>query len=206
MAWHLYIFRYLDDQINAQLANQQQSAIPEKVVLLDPAPSSCSLPPVVPACKKAKDGLRIQPNPEVNAESKRPESTVVSNVPRVHTEQPVDPEARRLAQGRAKPACWKDLYWHLIGSRHLKTDEEKVRALFTWLCSAPPDLNPFPLADGDENDTRGKSKPKGKHPIDSPDVILPKLVEGKANYVQVSAQWLLNIWILMQIFLIYIYD
>ncbi|VDL62111.1 unnamed protein product [Hymenolepis diminuta] len=173
-----------DDQINAQSANQQQSAVPEKVVFLDPAPSSCTLPVTVPACKKAKDGTCIQPDPEVNAQSKRPGNEVVSNAPRVHTEQPVDPEARRLAQGRARPACWKDLYWHLIGSRRFKTDEEKVRAIFTWLCSAPPDMNPFASLGAEEIDACGKSKSKGKCPIDSPDVVLPKLVEGKANYVQ----------------------
>nr|CDS33379.1 ubiquitin protein ligase BRE1 [Hymenolepis microstoma] len=173
-----------DDQINAQSAQQQDSAVPEKVVFLDPAPSDYILPATIPDCKRAKDGTRIQPSPEVNAQSKRPGTEVVSNVPRVHTEQPVDPEARRLAQGRARPACWKDLYWHLIGSRHLKTDEEKIRALFTWLCSAPPNLNPFPSSDAEENDAYVKSKSKGKYPIDSPDVILPKLAEGKANYVQ----------------------
>lgn len=124
----------------------------------------------------------------MNAQSKRPDSEVVSNTPRVHTEQPVDPEARRLAQGRARPACWKDLYWHLIGSRHLQTDEEKVRAIFTWLCSAPPDMNPFASLGVEEIDASGKSKSKEKCPIDSPDVVLPKLVEGKANYVQVSSR------------------
>ncbi|KAL5965843.1 hypothetical protein TSMEX_006434 [Taenia solium] len=171
------------DQIKAESANQQESAVTEKVVFLEPAPSSFSLPPIIPACKKAKDGTHVQAIPEVTSSSKQPGSEVASSGARVHREQPVDGVARQLAQGKAKPACWRDLYWHLVGSRGFKTDEEKVRALFTWICSTPLDMQPFP-SEAEENDTQ-KVKGKGKHQIDSPDVILPKLVEGKANYVQV---------------------
>ncbi len=110
---------------------------------------------------------------------------MVNSTPRSHKEQPVDFEARQLAQGSAKPACWRDLYWHLIGSRGLKNDEDKVRALFTWLCSKPPDEQPFPGPASEENDVH-KGKSKGKVAIDSPDALLPKLAEGKANYVQVG--------------------
>lgn len=111
----------------------------------------------------------------------------MNSAARVHKEQPVDGFARQLAQGKAKPACWRDLYWHLVGSRGFKTEEEKVRALFTWICSTSLDMQPFPY-EVEENGIQ-KVKGKGKHQIDSPDVILPKLVEGKANYVQVSYMW-----------------
>lgn len=187
---YIYSYTIVDDQIDAESANKQETAVLEKVVFLDPAPSSFSLPAAVPACKKAKDGTHIQASPEVTSQSKRPGSEVGSTVARIHNEQPVDPEARHLAQGRARPACWLDLYWHLVGSRSLKTDEEKVRALFTWLCSVAPDLNPFPQHDAEGDEVRAKAKSKGKYQIDSPDVVLPKLVEGKANYVQVSSQCL----------------
>ncbi|KAH9287264.1 Kyphoscoliosis peptidase [Echinococcus granulosus] len=168
------------DQINAESANQQESAVSEKVIFLEPAPSSFSLPSTIPACKKAKDGTHIQANPEVTAISKRPGNEMVNSADRVHKEQPVDGEARRLAQGKAKPACWRDLYWHLVYSRGFKTDEEKVRALFTWICSTSPDMQPFP-SEVEEDDAH-KVKGKGKHQIDSPDVVLPRLVKGKANY------------------------
>ncbi|KAL5111932.1 Hillarin [Taenia crassiceps] len=171
-----------DDQVKAESANQQESAVSEKVVFLEPAPSSFNLPQIIPACKKAKDGTHVQAIPEVTATSKQPGSEVVNSASRVHKEQPVDEFARQLAQGKAKPACWRDLYWHLVGSRGFKTEEEKVRALFTWICSTSLEMQPFPSVAG-ENDTQ-KVKGRGKHQIDSPDVILPKLVEGKANYVQ----------------------
>ena len=172
-----------DDQINAESANRQESAVRDKVVYLDPMPSNFSLPSTIPPFKKAKDGTHIQPSPKVTAASRRPADEVLTCTPRSHKEQPVDGEARKLAQGAAKPACWRDLYWHLIGSRDLKTDEEKVRAIFTWLCSTPPDLQPFPSEV--EGDDAHKAKAKVKRENDSPDLILPKLVEGKTNYVQV---------------------
>ncbi|VDM35022.1 unnamed protein product [Hydatigera taeniaeformis] len=175
------------DQINAESANQQESAVSEKVVFLEPAPSNFSLPSIIPACKKSKDGTHVQSHPEVTAISKRPLSEVANSAARVHKEQPVDSDARQLAQGKAKPACWRDLYWHLVGSRGLKTEEEKVRALFTWICSTSLDRQLFPSAV--EEDDAHKVKGKGKHQVDSPDVVLPKLVEGRANYVQVSIKY-----------------
>lgn len=170
--------------IDATTANQQESAAPRVIAYLKSAPHSFTLPAVIPACKKAKDGTHIKVNPPLDIGNRQPASEVTNNLPRIHKEQPVDFEARQLAQCAEKPACWKDLYWHLIGSRGLKRDEDKVRALFTWLCSKPHDEHPFPVMD-DGVQTKGNGK-VGKSHIDSPDVVLPKLAEGKANYVQVS--------------------
>lgn len=167
-----------DYQINTESANRTESAVHKKVTYLEPMPNDFSLPSAVPVCNKVKGNL------EVTATFKRPGGELVNYTPSAHKVEPVDGEARRLAQDVAKPACWRDLYWHLIGSREFKTDEEKVRAIFTWLCSTPLGLQPFP-SDAEGNGVQ-KARYKGKQPIDSPDSILPKLMEGKTNYVQVG--------------------
>ncbi|VDD74691.1 unnamed protein product [Mesocestoides corti] len=170
------------DHVQVEVTNQQESRVSVKPSFLECAPNNFNLPSTVPAFKKAKDGTIIQVSPEITTASKRSASEVINSNPRLHKEQPVDGPARQLAQSNAKAACWKDLYWHLIGSRGLKNDEEKVRALFTWLCSKPPNDQPF-LSETEKNDIN-IGKDRKKYSMDSPDVILSKLSEGKANYVQ----------------------
>ncbi|VDK87988.1 unnamed protein product, partial [Dibothriocephalus latus] len=143
------------------------------------APSDFKLPTAAPLSKKDKEGHY---QPPVDSNSCSSAADVNNLLVKPHTEQPVDSKARVLALGEAKPSCWADLYYHLITSRGLKTDEEKVRAIFSWLCSKSPEEIPFPqpeAADGPK-----AKKHKQDHPLDSPDVVLPKLANGTANYVQ----------------------
>ncbi|VDQ06941.1 unnamed protein product [Trichobilharzia regenti] len=117
-----------------------------------------------------------------------------------HIAQPVDPEARELAKGggatggSGKPANWADLHWALIGKRNLQTDELKVRALFSWLCSIPVGQTPFLTyeelqqaeRDGVQYAKEALANKSKKLKSDSPEFVLNEMSHGKATYLQVS--------------------
>ncbi|KAL7063433.1 hypothetical protein AAHC03_0384 [Spirometra sp. Aus1] len=173
------------DVVEATADNQQQAAptgenhVRKPVVFLSAAPADFKLPAAAPLLKKDKEGNY---QPPIEANSCKPAADVHNLLTKPHTEQPVDSKARLLALDEAKPSCWANLYYHLITSRGLETDEAKVRAIFSWLCSKSPEEIPFPTPEAMDGPKSKKSK--HDYPPDSPDVVLPKLAAGTANYVQ----------------------
>lgn len=173
------------DVVETTVVCQQQAApttenhVRKPIVFLSAAPAEFKLPVTAPLSKKDKEGHY---QPPIDSNSCRAAADVHNLLAKPHTEQPVDSKARSLALGEAKPSCWTDLYYHLITLRGLNTDEEKVRAIFSWLCSKSPDEIPFPASEA--VDIPKAKKSKQDHSLDSPDVILPKLAAGTANYVQ----------------------
>ncbi|CAH8528813.1 unnamed protein product [Heterobilharzia americana] len=112
------------------------------ISILEPAPLNYKLPDPLPSMSINISSDCIKPNLD---KSKFVSQLIINKATPIdsHIAQPVDLEARELAKGIAKPANWSDLYWALIGKRNLLTDEVKVRALFSWLCSIPVGEIPF---------------------------------------------------------------
>ncbi|CAH8608470.1 unnamed protein product [Dicrocoelium dendriticum] len=159
----------------------------QKLVILKPAPQSAKTPtPLLQPSSGKVDPPLDKATFETQSQSNRISSTSV------HQPQPVDQVARQIAQSEAKPATWTDLYWALIGSRNLKTDEEKVKALFSWLCSIPLDQRPFltysdleqAVSEGIEFAAEAKARKTKSPSRDSPEVVVNDLVKGKSTYLR----------------------
>lgn len=155
-----------------------------KLVLLKPAPTKCKLPS--PAPQQSPD--KISPNLDKSTFVKPTSATTVN----INNPQTVDQIAHELAHNDARPATWADLYWALIGSREFNTDEAKVKALFSWLCSIPTDRDAFVtmeeleqgVKDGVEfADEAKKLKSKTLSP-DSPEVVVNEFTRGKSTYLR----------------------
>nr|CAH8843046.1 unnamed protein product [Trichobilharzia regenti] len=167
------------------------------ITVLEPAPSNYKLPEPLPASPINISSDSVKPNLE---KTKFTSQLIINKATPVdsHIAQPVDPEARELAKGggatggSGKPANWADLHWALIGKRNLQTDELKVRALFSWLCSIPVGQTPFLTyeelqqaeRDGVQYAKEALANKSKKLKSDSPEFVLNEMSHGKATYLQ----------------------
>ncbi|TNN12663.1 Hillarin [Schistosoma japonicum] len=165
--------------------------IRQHISLLEPAPSSYKLPEQLAALPVNVSAHSVKPSLD---QTKFATQLIVNKSAPAdnHIAQPVDTEARELARGTAKPATWKDLHWALIGKRNLTSDELKVRALFSWLCSIPVGQVPFLTYeeieqaehDGVQFAKEALSNKTKKPKSDSPEFVLNEMSHGKATYLQ----------------------
>ncbi|CAL8086250.1 unnamed protein product [Calicophoron daubneyi] len=160
-----------------------------RLVVLKPAAASAHVP--APSTQNPSKSGSV--SPPLNKTTYVPLSEANrSKAADIHTPQPVDQAAREIALADAKPASWKDLYWALIGQRNLKSDEEKVKAIFSWLCSIPLDQDAFLTKEdleraAKENVQYAKEclaqKSDSVSP-DSPEVVINDLSRGKSTYLR----------------------
>lgn len=177
---------------NTQHAAPSVSAEPLRlhVVLLQPMPKSFSNIPTPVTPITADEALQDVDH------SRYPKRMAVNTARTDYAPQLVDQVASDIGYGDARPATWNDLYWHVIGKRQLKTEEERVKALFSWLCSIPIGVPAFVTIEElkkavDENVQYAKEALAAKAdnpPLDSPEVVVNKLTSGETTYFTVS-EW-----------------
>ncbi|KAL3318773.1 Coiled-coil domain-containing protein 39 [Cichlidogyrus casuarinus] len=149
---------------NGKTLDKSAKAADERIIALPSAPAGYHTPnPFMAQDKLAK----LQAPDHFLQKDEKLDGAVYKN-------QPIDDEARKLARGGARPSNWTDLHYNLIGNRHLKSEEDTVRALFSWLCSLDPNCAPFPL----------QQTVKKKQPIDKIEWILNGIVDGSSLYFQ----------------------
>ncbi|THD24700.1 Ubiquitin protein ligase BRE1 [Fasciola hepatica] len=161
-----------------------------RLVIMKPAPATAQVPvPLTPIALTTGESIK-PPLDKTSFGKLRKMDTAAGD--KIYNPQPVDQASRELAQGEARPATWSDLYWALIGQRNFRTDEEKVRAIFSWLCSIPLDQDAFltheeldeAIKSGIEFAKEAK-KAKSKSPSpDSPEVVVNDLTRGKSTYLR----------------------